>query len=79
MQLQTSVYTDSYLKPLFLVYQILLASKSLHLRGVNLGDVSLHDIYIEDSYLLQLRPIVLENLRVINVSDFEKSSNKFDG
>jgi len=52
------------------------ALKLLHLRGVSVGDVSLNDVFVDENYLVQLRPQALENLRVINVSDFEKSSCK---
>jgi len=71
--LSSTSLADSYLKPLFVVYQMITAMKTLHLRGISLGDVSLNDVFVDQNYLVQLRPRVLENLRVISVSDFEKA------
>ena len=58
---------------------MILAMKTLHQRGISVGDVSLNDVFVDQNYLVQLRPKVLENLSVISVSDFEKAGGQFLG
>ena len=52
----------SYLKPLFLVYQLLIAINDFHKKGISIGDLDLDDITIDDEFHLAIKPNLLCNL-----------------
>uniref|UniRef100_A0A1B0CQP6 Putative lysosomal trafficking regulator lyst n=1 Tax=Lutzomyia longipalpis TaxID=7200 RepID=A0A1B0CQP6_LUTLO len=53
---------DSHNKPLFLIYQLCNLMKSLHRKGLLLGDITLGDIHITENLWLQVIPRIEANI-----------------
>ena len=62
MQFSPAFLSDSSLKPLFVLYQLLHATREIHAKGVSLGDLSLHDVQITSEHFVSLTPSVAANL-----------------
>ena len=65
---------NSYLIPLFIVYQILTAFNDVHKKGLTIGDISLDDIVINDDYYVALKPNPLANVIEMDIK-FEVSAD----
>lgn len=57
-----SILDKSHNKPLFMIYQLLHLMKSLHEKGLMLGEITLHDIFITENLWLQIIPKIDSNL-----------------
>ena len=57
-----AVLDKNYNKPLFVVYQLLNLLKSIHEKGLLLGEVSCNDIYLTENLLLHVIPQIESNL-----------------
>ena len=53
---------NSYLIPLFIVYQILIAFNNIHKKGLTIGDINLDNIVINDDYYVALKPNPMSNV-----------------
>ncbi len=51
-----SFLSDTLQKPLFIVYQLLLAMRELHAKGICLGDISLSSVSIDQKYYVTVKP-----------------------
>lgn len=51
-----AVLDQSHSKPLFLIYQLLQLMKTIHDRGLLLGNIGLDDIFVTDNLWLQVMP-----------------------
>jgi WD repeat-containing protein 81 len=65
--LRYSPYTvdNSFVKPLFLVYQLLMAFNDVHARGLTIGDLGLHDILVDEELYVSIIPKPKANLLII--------------
>ena len=48
LRFSPALVENSYLKPLFISYQMLIAVNEIHKRGLIVGDISLDDVFIDD-------------------------------
>nr|CAD7259629.1 unnamed protein product [Timema shepardi] len=53
---------SSYMKPLFVIYQLIQAMRTMHDRGMVLGDITLGDILITDNLWIQIVPHLEDNV-----------------
>nr|CAD7393459.1 unnamed protein product [Timema cristinae] len=53
---------SSYMKPLFVIYQLIQAMRTMHDRGMVLGDITLGDILITDNLWIQIIPHLEDNV-----------------
>lgn len=65
-----AILDKSYNKPLFIIYQLLQLVKTLHDRGLLLGNISLDDIFITDNIWLQVIPQIDSNILRCATEDF---------
>lgn len=59
----------NYNKPLFIVYQLLNLLKSIHEKGLLLGEISASDIYLTENLLLHVIPRIESNLIQYELSE----------
>lgn len=72
-----AVINHSYNKPLFIIYQLLQLMKTLHDRGLLLGNIGLDDIFLTNNMWLQVIPQIDLNI-LQSVEPFaETSANSF--
>lgn len=72
-----AVIHHSYNKPLFIIYQLLQLMKTLHDRGLLLGNIGLEDIFVTNTLWLQVMPQIDLNI-LQSVEPFaETSANSF--
>lgn len=72
-----AVISHSYNKPLFIVYQLLQLMKTLHDRGILLGNIGLDDIFLTNTLWVQVMPQIDLNI-LQSVEPFtETSVNSF--
>ncbi|GAB0095291.1 WD repeat-containing protein 81 [Sergentomyia squamirostris] len=57
-----AVLGKSHNKPLFLIYQLCNLMKSMHKKGLLLGDINLGDIYLTENLWLQVIPKIEANI-----------------
>ena len=65
LRFSPAVLDNSYLKPLFIAYQILHGMYEIHKRGLIVGDIGLSDIFIDDEFYIELLPKISANLLVV--------------
>nr|CAD7452419.1 unnamed protein product [Timema tahoe] len=53
---------SSYMKPLFVIYQLIQAMRTMHDRGMVLGDITLGDVLITDNLWIQIIPHLEDNV-----------------
>lgn len=73
-----TILEKCYTKPLFIVYQLLQALKSLHDRSLTLGDITLSDIYISDNLWVQIFPRLSSNIHVQDIPKNDKPISVYD-
>lgn len=61
--------SDSVLKKLFVVFQMLKGAKEIHDLGLCVGEISLRDVMVNDRFYVAIRPNVLDNLVDVKVSE----------
>ena len=66
LRFSPAILDNSYLKPLFIAYQILNGIYEIHKKGLIVGDVGLSDIFIDDEFYIALLPKISSNLFVVN-------------
>lgn len=71
-----AIMDKSYNKILFVVYQLLQLVKTLHERGLLLGNISLDDIFITDNLWLQIMPQINLNILQYAAEDVTEASNE---
>lgn len=57
-----AILDKTHNKPMFIVYQLLNLLKSIHEKGLLLGDISSNDIYLTENLLLHVIPKIESNL-----------------
>jgi WD repeat-containing protein 81 len=57
-----AILDKSHNKPLFIVYQLLNLLKSIHEKGLLLGDIGSNDIYLSENLLIYVFPKIESNL-----------------
>ncbi|KAL3274404.1 hypothetical protein HHI36_015797 [Cryptolaemus montrouzieri] len=74
-----AILEKCYTKPLFIIYQLLQAFRSLHDRSLTMGNISLCDIYLTENLWLYIIPQITSNLHIQNVeTDLIKEENHHD-
>lgn len=63
-----AILDKTFNKPMFIVYQLLNLLKSIHEKGLLLGDISTNDIYLTENLLLHVIPRIETNL-ILNNDD----------
>lgn len=71
-----AIMNKSYNKPLFIIYQLLQLVKTLHDRGLLLGNISLDDIFITDNLWLQVMPQIDLNILQSVAEDVPEALNE---
>lgn len=74
-----AIMDKSYNKPLFMIYQLLQLTKTLHDRGLLLGNIGLDDIFLTDNLWLQVMPQINLNILQSIESYSEGTSDTFAG
>lgn len=59
-----AILEQSYAKPLFVIFQLLHALRSMHDRGLTIGKITLNDIYLDQNLFIQIIPELDSNLIV---------------
>lgn len=77
-----AVIAKSHNKPLFIIYQLLQLLKTLHQRGLFLGNINLTDIYLSENLWLNIMPRLDANILQLEQIDDDappvlSRSNKF--
>lgn len=72
-----AVINHSYNKPLFFIYQLLQLMKTLHDRGLLLGNIGLDDIFLTNTLWLQVMPQIDLNILQTAESYTETTVNSF--
>lgn len=62
-----AIMDKSHNKPLFMIYQLLQLMKTLHDRGLFLGNIGLDDIFLTDNLWLQVMPQI--NLNILQATE----------
>lgn len=57
-----AILDKSYNKNMFIIYQLLNLQKSMHEKGLVIGDIDLNDIYLNENLLLRIIPKLDSNL-----------------
>lgn len=71
-----AVMDKSYNKILFIIYQLLQLVKTLHERGLLLGNITLDDIFITDNLWLQIMPQINLNILQCAAEDVTEALNE---
>ncbi len=72
LRFSPAIVENSYLKPLFITYQILVAVNEVHKKGLIVGDISLSDIFMTNEMYVALIPRPLSNLLMTGSSQNEE-------
>ncbi|XP_065172882.1 WD repeat-containing protein 81 isoform X2 [Atheta coriaria] len=73
-----SILEQCYTKPLFLVYQLVNALRTMHERSLTVGDITLKDIYLSDDLWLHIFPQLCSNIHVQEVPRVDKTTMGYD-
>lgn len=72
-----AILDKNHNKPMFIVYQLLNLLKSIHEKGLLLGDIGANDIYLTENLLLHVIPRIESNLISYEYQE-EATSEGFD-
>lgn len=72
-----AIMDKSHNKPLFMIYQLLQLMKTLHERGLLLGNIGLDDIFLTDSLWLQVMPQI--NLNILQSAESQPDATTEHG
>lgn len=67
-----AIMDTSYNRPLFMIYQLLQLMRTLHERGLLLGNIGLDDIFLRDNLWLQVMPQI--NLNILQCVDGDSNT-----
>lgn len=70
-----AILDKNYNKPMFLVYQLLNLLKTIHEKGLLLGEISANDIYLTENLMLHVIPRIESNLIPYEQQEQEANEN----
>jgi WD repeat-containing protein 81 len=74
-----AILDKNYNKPMFLVYQLLNFLRSIHQKGLLLGEISANDIYLTENLMLHVIPRIESNLIQYEQPEQEVNENMETG